>query len=140
MDCNLKQVAERALENILWELGRDLSKDAVLMEFDKDIKDFGITADPTMIKEAFKILMQNSIQVAKERLEDENEDRKSRHLESLTLKDRPIQLKIFLTRDKGGAVSLQVIEMSDNVGGISDPLLLEETRPGNGRQRSESVV
>ncbi|MDP2911614.1 MAG: hypothetical protein Q8N76_04715, partial [Candidatus Omnitrophota bacterium] len=137
--CNLRQIAERALQGIHLDMGRDLPDDTIVMEFNGEVKDFGITADPTMIRETFKILMQNSIQVAIERLEDENEQRSISGLGLFTLKDKPIHLKVSLTKEENGLLSLQVVEMSDDVGGISDPAMLSETRPGNGRQKATEL-
>lgn len=73
--------------------------------------------------------------VAQERLEDMNKERAQQNLSPLTFKDKPIEIKISFNREDDGSISIQLIEISDNVGGISDPEMLEETKPGSGRQK-----
>lgn len=109
---------------------------SVKFEFVADEGDLTVTADFKEMVDLLDILAQNSYLVAVERLEDENKVRASRGEAPLTLKDRPISLKISVQKEKDGSILMRLIEVSDNVGGITDLSLLEETKPGSKRQKA----
>ncbi|MDP8298879.1 MAG: hypothetical protein P9L88_03145, partial [Candidatus Tantalella remota] len=84
-----------------------------------------LIANRHLFEEAIKTLVLNSIQVAVEKLAEDG----------LSLVDGAVQIKIMISRRQDGEILVQVVEFNDNVGGVSDESLLQETRPGSGRQR-----
>ena len=88
-----------------------------------------INVSHTLFQQAMETLIKNSLFVAQERLEDENKRRAAAHRKQLTFQDRPVKLEVNL---KDG--QLQLIEVSDNVGGVSDEDALQSMPLQPGRQ------
>lgn len=129
---DLKAIARNACEKVL--SGERIPQNTVQLEFVPPEGDIVMHADRNHIRQILGTLMRNSIQVAKERLEDENAERAASGLALLTLEDRPIHLKVSLQRGEDGTLNIQLLEVCDNVGGVSDAELLKETKPESKRQ------
>ena len=131
-DMDLGKCAAFALES------SEIPKEAVTLDL-QTAPGAKIFANDVFFHELLAVMMKNSYLVAQERLEAENVERKAAGLSLLTLKDRPIHLTVSAKPEPVGSLALDLIEVADNVGGISDPEMLSEIAPGSERQKITEI-
>ncbi len=93
--------------------------------------ELSVIGNKAYLTDVIRLAVTNSVQVAAERYEDEN-GQTAKEAAEKGIKIKPLEFNISIKEQNDGLII--EISLMDNVGGVSDPWMLEEIYPVSGRQ------